>query len=98
MKKIAAWLSDTNGWVAIPGILAFFVIVYGSVIFEWNNIYSHAVHKASVIWHLIGWLLSIVMVALFIRATTMDNAQTGDIVVIGVALVLSIFAFAGFSI
>ena len=92
MKKLFTWLSSTGGWVAVPIILACLGIMYGSVIFDWNNIYSRAVHQASVGWHIAGWVLTGGAV---IQAIRMN--ERGSIIFFGVLIALSWCAFAGFS-
>jgi hypothetical protein len=92
MKKLAAWISSTGGWVAIPIILGCLGIIYGSIIFDWNNIYSKAVHSATGWWHLAGWILT---GAAVIQAIRMN--ERGSIILFGVLIALSWCAFTGFS-
>jgi hypothetical protein len=92
MKKFIAWVKDTNGWVALPIIAACLVIMYGSILFHWNNFYSKGVHAASGWWHLAGWALTAGAVY---TATKMNDR--GSIIAFGVLVAFSWCAFTGFS-
>lgn len=88
-------MKDAGGfaaYIALAIILGCLGIMYGSVIFHWNNIYSNAVHAASGGWHIGGWVLT---AGAIFQASRMN--ERGSIIFFGVLIALSWCAFTGFS-
>lgn len=92
MKKFAAWVTDTGGWVALPIIISLVLFIYGSIIFHWNNIFSRTVHEASGWWHIAGWILT---AAAIFAATKLQ--ERGSIIGFAVLIALSWCSFMGFN-
>lgn len=78
-------------YVALIIIIGCAGFMYCSVLFPWNNVYSIAVHKASIEWHIAGWALT---GAAIIMATIIN--ERASIIFFGVLIALSWCAFAGF--